>query len=34
MKVVLEMPGLDKDLNVEEGLLRIEGRVDFAKYQG
>jgi HSP20 family molecular chaperone IbpA len=37
MKVVLEMPGVDKDhldIKVEEGLLRVEGRVDFAKYQG
>src|SRR5579872_678113 len=37
MKVVLEMPGVDKDrldIKVEEGVLRVEGRVDFAKYQG
>jgi len=37
MKVVLEMPGVDKDhldIKVEEGLLRVEGHVDFAKYQG
>ena len=37
MNVVLEMPGVDKDhldTKVEEGLLRVEGRIDFAKYQG
>jgi HSP20 family protein len=37
MKVVLEMPGVDKDhldIKIEEGLLRVEGRVDFVKYQG
>jgi HSP20 family molecular chaperone IbpA len=35
--VVLEMPGVEKkDLNValENDILRVEGRIDFAKYEG
>jgi HSP20 family molecular chaperone IbpA len=31
------MPGVDKshvDINVESGILNIEGRLDFAKYEG
>ena len=35
--VVLEMPGVSKDnidVNVENGLLTVEGRIDFTKYEG
>jgi HSP20 family protein len=35
--VVLEMPGIAKekvDIRVEEGVLKVEGRLDFSKYQG
>jgi HSP20 family molecular chaperone IbpA len=34
---VLEMPGVTKgnvDINVEAGVLSIEGRLDFSKYEG
>lgn len=37
LTVVLEMPGVDKsnvDINVESGMLSIEGRLDFSKYEG
>jgi HSP20 family protein len=37
LNVVLEMPGVDKnsvDIRVEDSVLKIEGRLDFAKYQG
>jgi HSP20 family molecular chaperone IbpA len=37
LNVVLEMPGVDKsgvDVRVEDGVLKIEGRLDFSKYQG
>jgi HSP20 family protein len=37
LNVVLEMPGVDKssvDVRVEDGVLKVEGRLDFAKYQG
>jgi HSP20 family protein len=37
LTVVLEMPGVDKanvDINVEAGVLSIEGRLDFSKYEG
>jgi len=37
LTVVLEMPGVDKstvDINVEGGVLNIEGRLDFSKYEG
>jgi HSP20 family protein len=37
LKVVLEMPGLEKnnvDASVENGVLKVEGRLDFFKYQG
>jgi HSP20 family protein len=37
LTVVLEMPGVDRrniDVNVENGLLMIEGRIDFSKYEG
>jgi HSP20 family protein len=36
LHVVLEMPGVEKDninLNVREGVLNIEGRLDFSKYK-
>jgi HSP20 family protein len=37
LTVVMEMPGVDrKDIGVElkEGVLRVEGRIDFSKYGG
>ena len=37
LTVVLEMPGVDKsnvDISVEAGVLTIEGRLDFSKYEG
>jgi HSP20 family protein len=37
LNVVLEMPGVDKnsvDIGVEDSVLKIEGRLDFSKYQG
>jgi HSP20 family protein len=37
LKVVLEMPGLEKnnvDASGENGVLKVEGRLDSAKYQG
>lgn len=37
LTVVMEMPGVDKgsvDVNVEDSVLRIEGRIDFSKYEG
>ena len=37
LSVILEMPGVDKnnvDVRVEEGMLKIEGRLDLSKYQG
>ena len=37
LTVVMEMPGVEKkDLNVqvENDVLRVEGRIDFGKYQG
>jgi HSP20 family molecular chaperone IbpA len=36
LTVVLEMPGVEKsnvDVRVEEGVLKVEGRLDLAKYQ-
>jgi HSP20 family protein len=36
LTVVLEMPGVDKgnvNVVVEDGVLNVEGRVDFSKYQ-
>jgi len=36
LKVVLEMPGVDKsnvNVRVEDGVLTIEGRLDFSKYR-
>jgi HSP20 family protein len=37
LTVILEMPGVEKknvNINVEDGVLRVEGRIDLAKYQG
>ena len=37
LTLVLEMPGVDReniDLNVENGVLTVEGRIDFNKYEG
>jgi HSP20 family protein len=36
LKVVLEMPGVDKsnvNVQVEDGVLTVEGRLDFSKYR-
>jgi HSP20 family protein len=36
LTVVLEMPGVDKgnvDVRIEDGVLTVEGRLDFSKYQ-
>jgi HSP20 family protein len=36
LKVVLEMPGVDKsnvNIRVEDGVLTVEGRLDFSKYR-
>ena len=35
LKVILEMPGVDKthvNVRVEDGVLTVEGRLDFSKY--
>jgi HSP20 family protein len=35
--VVMEMPGVDKknvDIRIEDGVLKVEGRLDFSTYQG
>jgi len=37
LKVALEMPGIEKDnveIDVEDGILRIQGRLDLSKYAG
>ena len=37
LTIVMEMPGVDRedvDVNVENGVLRVEGRLDFSKYEG
>jgi HSP20 family protein len=37
LNVVLEMPGVEKgsvEIRVEDGVLKIDGRLDFSKYQG
>ena len=37
LTVILEMPGVEKknvDINVEDGVLNVEGRIDLTKYQG
>lgn len=36
LSVVMEMPGVEKgnaDIKLEEGVLTVEGRIDFGKYQ-
>jgi HSP20 family molecular chaperone IbpA len=36
LTVVVEMPGVDKDdvaVRIEDGVLNVEGRLDFSKYQ-
>jgi HSP20 family protein len=36
LNVVLEMPGVEKnsvEVRVEDGVLKIDGRLDFSKYQ-
>ncbi|HUB14720.1 MAG TPA: Hsp20/alpha crystallin family protein [Acetobacteraceae bacterium] len=37
LTVVMEMPGVDKkdlDVALENDVLRVEGKIDFAKYEG
>ena len=37
LNLVVEMPGVDKskvEINVEDGVLTMQGRIDFAKYEG
>jgi len=37
LTVVMEMPGVEKkdvEIALEEDVLRVEGRIDFSKYQG
>ena len=37
LTVVMEMPGVDKDnveVNVENDVLKISGKIDFSKYEG
>jgi HSP20 family protein len=37
LTVVLEMPGVDReniDVSVENGVLTVEGRINFGKYEG
>ena len=37
LTVVLEMPGVDKsnvDISIEDNILTVHGRLDFAKYEG
>ena len=37
LNVVLEMPGVDKnsvDVRVEDDVLKVNGKLDFSKYQG
>ena len=37
LTVVMEMPGVDKgnvDISVHDGTLKVEGRLDFSKYEG
>ena len=37
LTVVLEMPGVSRDnvdVNIEDGVLTVEGRIDFSKYEG
>jgi len=37
LTVVMEMPGVDRsnvDISVEDGVLTVQGRLDFSKYEG
>jgi HSP20 family protein len=37
LTIVMEMPGVDREdiaVNVENGVLSVEGRLDFSKYEG
>jgi HSP20 family protein len=37
LTVVMEMPGVERkdvDIRIENDVLRVEGRIDFAKYEG
>jgi HSP20 family molecular chaperone IbpA len=37
LTLILEMPGVDKknvDVSVEDGVLNVQGRIDFSKYEG
>lgn len=37
LTVAMEVPGVEKkdlDVSLEDGVLRIEGRIDFGKYEG
>jgi HSP20 family protein len=37
LTVILEMPGVEKknvEINIEDGILNVEGRIDLTKYQG
>lgn len=37
LTIVMEMPGVDREdiaVNVENGVLNVEGRLDFSKYEG
>jgi HSP20 family molecular chaperone IbpA len=37
LAVVMEVPGVEKkdlEVSLEQGVLRVEGRIDFAKYEG
>jgi HSP20 family protein len=37
LTVILEMPGVEKDnvdVRVEDGVLKVEGRLDLSKYEG
>ena len=37
LTLVLEMPGVDKshvDVSIENGVLTVQGRLDFSKYEG
>ena len=37
LNVILEMPGVEKnnvDIHVQDGVLRVEGRLDLSKYRG
>lgn len=37
LTVVMEVPGVEKkdlDVSLEDGVLRVEGRIDFGKYEG